>query len=182
MSLKEQLGSKLAPVGIKISEGLLGRPIEKPEYFDRLVRESALTGKTFVVTNDKLTDPYSHVSLGFEEPKFVKDYEPRIKKRTRSVKIGPLEDADVILFILNPEKGMRLIFLLCKKDAEFKCTAAVSGEAIAKVYNEQKPNLTLLCGGARVYGKFKDDEFIISIPKKIYDKIKDKEVPKYKLD
>jgi len=66
-----------------------------------------------------------------------------------------------------------LIFLLGKIEAEFKCAAAVSGEAIAKVYNEQKPNLTLLCGGARVYGKFKDDEFIISIPKKVYDKIKE---------
>ena len=182
MSLKEQLGFKLNPVGIKIASGLLGKAIEKPEYFDKLVRESAVSGKTFIVTNDRLTDPYSHVSLGFEEPKFVKDYEPRIKKRTRSVKIGPLEDADVILFIVNAEQGMRLIFLLGRIEAEFKCAAAVSGEAIAKVYNEQKPNLTLLCGGARVYGKFKDDEFIISIPKKVYDKIKDKEVPKYKLD
>ncbi len=64
--------------------------------------------------------------------------------------------------------------------AEFKCEAAVSGEAIAKVYNENKPNLTLLCGGARVKGKFKDNELLIGIPKKVYDDIKDKKVPIYK--
>lgn len=180
MSLKKELGLKLNPVGIKISEQLLGKPIEKPEYFDKLVKESALTGKTFIVTNDKLTDPYSHVSLGFEEPKYIKDYEPRIKGKTKSVKIGPTEDADVILFILNPEQGMKLTFLLKEIKAEFKCEAAITGEAIAKVYNEQKPNLTLLCGGARVYGKFKDEELVISIPKKKYDEIKDKKVPTYK--
>lgn len=180
MTLKKELGLKLNPVGIKIAGDLLGKPIEKPGYFDKLVRESAVTGKTFIVTNDKLTDPYSHVSLGFEEPKYIKDYEPRIKKKTKSVRIGPLEDADVVLFIVNPEQGMKLTFLLGGIKAEFKCEAAVSGESIAKVYNEQKPNLTLLCGGARIYGKFKDDEFIVGIPKKIYDKIKDKKVPVYK--
>lgn len=176
MSLKKQLGLKLNPVGIKISEDLLGKPIEKPEYFDKLVREAAVSGKTFIVTNDKLTDPYSHISLGFEEPKYIKDYEPRIKKKIKSVKIGPLEDADVILFIVNAEQGMKLTFLLGKIKAEFKCEAAISGEVIAKVYNEQKPNLTLLCGGARIYGKFKDNEFIIGIPYKIYEKIKNKRI------
>ena len=179
MPLKEQLGLKLNPVGIKVSEELLGKPIGKPEYFDKLVREAAVSGKTFIITNDKLTDPYSHVSLGFEEPKYIKDYEPRIKKKTKSVRIGPVEDADVILFIVNAEQGMRLTFLLGKLEADFECEAAIAGEAIAKVYNEQKPNLTLLCGGARIYGKFKDDEFIIGVPKKIYDEIKDKKVPNY---
>ena len=182
MSLKEGLGLKLNPVGIKISEELLGKAIEKPAYFDKLVRESAVTGKTFIATNDKLTDPYSHVSLGFEEPKYIKDYEPRIKIKVKSVKIGPVEDADVVLFIVNPEQGMRFTLLLGEIKAEFKCEAAVSGEAIAKVYNEQKPNLTLLCGGARIYGKFKDNEFLIGIPKKVYDEIKDKKVPTYKME
>ncbi len=180
MPLKKELGLKLNPVGITLSEKLLGKPIEKPEYFDKLVRESATTGKTFIVTSDTLTDPYSHVSLGFEEPRYIKDYEPRIKKKIKSVKIGPVECADVVLLIVNPEQGMRLTFLLKVLNPEFKCEAAISGEAIAKVYNEQKPNLTLLCGGARIYGKFKDDELIISVPKKIYDEIKDKKVPKYK--
>jgi len=177
MTLKEQLG--INPVGIKLSEDLLDGAIEKPEYFDKLIKDTSVEEKTFIVTNDKLTDPYSHVSLGFEEPEYIKDYEPRIKKKIKSVIIGPTEDADVVLFVVNPEQGMRLTFLLKEIKAEFKCEAAVSGEAIAKVYNEQKPNLTLLCGGARIYGKFKDDEFIIGIPKKVYDEIKDKKIPSY---
>ena len=100
MPLKEQLGLKLNPVGIKVSEELLGKPIGKPEYFDKLVREAAVSGKTFIITNDKLTDPYSHVSLGFEEPKYIKDYEPRIKKKIKSVRIVPVEGADVVLFVV----------------------------------------------------------------------------------
>jgi len=180
MSLKEQIGMKLNPVGIKLSEDLLGEPIDREVYFDKLVREAAVNGGTYIVTNDKLTDPYSHVSLGFEEPEFIKDYEPRIKKKIKSVKVGPTDDADVVLFIVNAEQGMRLTHALGEIKAEFKCEAAISGEVIAKVYNEKKVNMTLLCGGARIYGKFNDNEFIIGIPKEVYDKIKDKKVPEYK--
>ena len=180
MSLKQELGLELNPVGIRISEEMLGESIAKPGYFDKFIRQSALSGKTFIVTKDKLTDPYSHVSLGFEEPRYIKDYEPRIKKKTLSVKIGPIDDADLILFIVNAEQGMKLTHMLGEIKAEFKCEAAVSGESIAKVYNEGKPNLTLLCGGARHYGEFKEDEFIISIPRKDYERIKDKKAPKYK--
>ena len=180
MSIKGELGLKLNPVGIKISEELIGTPIEQPEYFDRLVREAAVSGGSFVVTDEKLSDPHSHICLGFKEPMFIKDYGPRITKKVKSVRIGPVEGADVVLFIVNAEQGMRLTFLLGKIEAEFECDAAISGEAIAKVYNGQKPNLTLLCGGARVYGKFRDDEFIIGVPQKIFNKIKDLKVPRYK--
>src|SRR3990167_2449672 len=103
MALKDELGLKLNPVGIRLSEDLLGEPVKKAEYFDKLIREAAVSGKAFIATCEKLTDPYSHVSLGFEEPRFVKDYEPRIKKRIKSVRVGPVGDADVILFIVNAE-------------------------------------------------------------------------------
>jgi hypothetical protein len=50
-------------------------------------------------------------------------------------------------------------------EASMTCEAsAIAGEATALPYMEKKPNLTLLCGGARDIAGFREDELAMGIP------------------
>jgi len=161
--VRSYLGMNHRLVGIKIlEEDVDGEHPEVPMTFCRAVRE-ALAGKKLVVGIDDLDCPSAELCLGFREPMFV-DVEPRIKSKTRAVRIGPLEGADVVLFVLNPEQVMVMSILLGGIKAEFKGEMAICGEAVARVYNEGQPNVSFLCSGARELGGFEAHEVVLSLP------------------
>ena len=161
--LRSYLGMNHRLVGIKIAEeNVDGNHPAVTMTFCRVVRE-ALTGKELVVGIDDLSCPSAELCLGFREPMFV-DVEPRIKTKTKAVRIGPLEDADVVLFVLSPEQVMVMSILLGGIKAEFKGEMAICGEAVAQVYNEGEPNISFLCSGARELGGFEAHEVVLGLP------------------
>jgi uncharacterized protein (DUF169 family) len=114
--VRSYLGLNHRLVGIKISEenvddnpstspstgsgqGSGHRHPAGPMTICRAVRE-ALGGTEFVIGIDDLDCPNAELCLGFREPMFV-DVKPRIKTKTKTVRVGPLEGADVVLFVLN---------------------------------------------------------------------------------
>jgi uncharacterized protein (DUF169 family) len=161
--VRSYLGLNHRLVGIKISEeNLDGNHLAVPTTFCRAVRE-ALGRKELVIGIDDLSCPNAELCLGFREPMFV-DVRPRIKSKTKAVRIGSLEDADVVLFVLNSEQVMIMSILLGGIRAEFKGEMAICGEAVAKVYNEGEPNVSFLCNGARELGGFETHEVVLSLP------------------
>ena len=150
-------------VGIKISkESIDGNHPAVPMTFCRVVREM-LGGKELVIGIDDLSCPNAELCLGFREPMFV-DIEPRIKGKTKAVRIGSLEGENVVLFVLNSEQAMIMSILLGGIKAEFKGEMAICGEAVAKVYSEGEPNVSFLCRGARDLGGFETHEVVLSLP------------------
>jgi hypothetical protein len=126
--------------------------------------------------------------LGFAEPKYV-DLYPRIKPaKTKSVMVAPLEEADlepdVIVVISFPARMMQIVQVLCRAtkkrlEASMTCEAsAIAGEATALPYMEKRPNLTLLCGGARGLAGYAENELALGIPFKDFDKLVDALVEK----
>jgi uncharacterized protein (DUF169 family) len=102
------------------------------------------------------------------------DVGPRIKSRTKAVRIGPLEDADVVLLVLNSEQVMIMSILLGGIKAEFKGEMAICGEAVAKVYNEGEPNVSFLCSGARELGGFETHEVVLGLPYGLFLELPDR--------
>jgi uncharacterized protein (DUF169 family) len=167
------LGMNHRLVGIKISEeNMDGNHPAAPITFCKVVRQ-ALGGKELVVGMDDLSCPNAELCLGFREPMFV-DVGLRIKGKTKTVRIGPLEDADVVLFVLSPEQVMVVSILLGGIKAEFKGEMAICGEAVAKVYNEGEPNVSFLCSGARDLGGFETHEVVLSLPYALFLELPDK--------
>ena len=162
-NLRSYLGMNHHLVGVKIlEENVDGKHPDAPVTFCRAVRE-ALEGKELVIGIGDLDCPSAELCLGFREPMFV-DVEPRIKTKTKAVRIGPLEDADVILLVLNPEQVMVMSILLGGIKAEFKGEMAICGEAVAQVYNTGEPNISFLCSGARELGGFEASEVVLGLP------------------
>jgi uncharacterized protein (DUF169 family) len=161
---------KYHTVGIRIN----GRfdNAHKPQdkmWFCQMVHEAG-SGKEFVIEMDDLACPNAEITLGFREPKYV-EIEPRIKKKVETIKIGSINDADIVLLILDCEQVMILSILLGGLDSSFKGELGVCGEVVAKVYEENKPNLSFLCQGARIFGNFKQNEVILGITKKQFDEL-----------
>lgn len=161
--LRSYLGMNHRLVGVKIlEENVDGHHPAAPMTFCQAVRE-ALAGRELIVEMDDLDCPSAELCLGFREPAFV-DVEPRIKARTKALRVGPLEGADVVLLVLNPEQVMITSILLGGIKAEFKGEMAICGEAVAQVYNQGKPNLSFLCSGARDLGGFEVHELVLGLP------------------
>jgi uncharacterized protein (DUF169 family) len=161
--VRSYLGMNHRLVGVKIlEENVDGKHPDAPVTFCRAVRE-ALEGKELVMEIGDLDCPSAELCLGFREPAFV-DVEPRIKSKTKTVCIGSLEDADVVLFVLNPEQMMIMSILLGGIKAEFRGEMAICGEAVAQVYNEGEPNISFLCSGARELGGFEAHEVVLGLP------------------
>lgn len=188
--VRSYLGLNHRLVGIKISEenvdanpstslragsqaeGSGQRHPAAPMTFCRAVRE-ALGGKELVIGIDDLSCPNAELCLGFREPMFV-EVGPRIKGKTQAVRIGLLENADLVLFVLNSEQVMIMSILLGGIRAEFKGEMAICGEAVAKVYNERQPNVSFLCSGARELGGFETHEVVLSLPYALFLELPDK--------
>ncbi|MDO8671507.1 MAG: DUF169 domain-containing protein, partial [Dehalococcoidia bacterium] len=93
-SIRSYLGMTLKPVGIKILSADADEKFRptKPIHYCRAVREAA-KGQTYLIKLGDEACAEAEVVLGFRDPKYV-DIEPRIKTRTKAIRIGPLQDAD----------------------------------------------------------------------------------------
>lgn len=172
-AIRSYLGMNHRLAGIRIAgENMDGNHPAIPVTFCRAVRE-ALGGKELVIGTDDLSCPNAELCLGFREPMFV-DIGPRIQSKTKMVRIGPLDGADVVLFVLNPEQVMIMSILLGGIRAEFKGERAICGEAVAKVYNEGKPNVSFLCNGARELGGFEAHEVVLGLPYALFLELPDR--------
>ncbi|MBI2859389.1 MAG: DUF169 domain-containing protein [Chloroflexi bacterium] len=177
-TISEYLGMTMRPVGVKlykqgdtVDAGAFDKP-EKRMTFCRFVREAA-KGKNYLMRLENLDCANAEVSLGFREPKYVK-IEPRIAADTGALRIGPVDGADVVMLVLNAEQVMTLSILLDGVKAEFKGNMAVCGEAMAQVYNTGKPNVTVLCNGARTFGTYETNEIIMALPARTFEDLPSK--------
>ncbi len=160
------------PVGVKIyleddkvDDAGFAAP-EKRMTFCKFVREAS-HGKDFLLRMKDIDCLNAEVALGFREPNYV-NIEPRIKEKAAAVRVGPVEDADLVLLVLNPEQIMITAILLDGFNAKFKGDMAVCGEATAYVYNNHQPNVTFLCNGARLFGGYEGNELVVSLPYDIF--------------
>lgn len=173
-----------SPVAIKISDKEIGgsRP-KAPSLFCEFVRKAAHEGESYVITENDLHNFTARVILGFTEPKYVDIY-PRVKPaRTKSVLVAPLEkieqEPDVVATITDPARMMQILQVLyrvTRKRLEASMTSeasAIAGEATALPYVEKRPNLTLLCGGARSIAGYKENELAVGIPFETFLKLVD---------
>jgi uncharacterized protein (DUF169 family) len=164
-----------SPVAIKISDKEIKEPRPKaPSLFCEFVRKAAHEGEPCAITENDLHNFTARVILGFTEPKYVDIY-PRVKPvRTKSVLVAPLEkieqEPDVVVTITDPARMMQVLQVLhraTRKRLEASMTSeasAIAGEVTALPYVEKKPNLTLLCGGARTIAGYKENELALGIP------------------
>lgn len=166
-TIRSYIGSKHKLVGVKIlnEEDKKGnnRPA-KPMRYCQFIREAAVKGNEFTIDVSDIACPNAEICLGFIEPKYV-DIQPRIAPaNTKSIRIGKIKDADVVLAVLNPKQMMDLSVLLNGIKAEFHGEMAVCGEATAKVFMDKEPNVSFFCNGARMFAGFRDNEVIIGMP------------------
>lgn len=170
------------PVAVKISSQQLdgGRP-KQPSLFCDFVRRAAYGGEAVAINESDLQNFSARIILGFAEPKYADIY-PRITPAmTKTIVVAPLDkasqDPDVVIIVTNPARMMevlRVIFRITQKRLESSITcmaSAVAAEATAIPYMEKKPNLTLLCGGARTIGGYQDEELAMGIPFGIFTKV-----------
>ncbi len=162
--IKEYLKLNSEVVGVRLLKDDIaeGHPTEG-QFYCWFVRESAVSGKGFNLSEKDFTCPNPELCLGLREPKYV-EVELRVKEKFRTVQVGDAENADVLLFIVNPRQLMELSILLGGITASFRGETAVCGEATARCYIEKKPSLTLLCHGARDFSGYKDDEMVLAVP------------------
>jgi uncharacterized protein (DUF169 family) len=120
--------------------------------------------RDIIVTGDDLSCPAAELTLGFREPRYA-DIQPRVSRPVRAVRIGPLQEADVVLLLLNPHQVMVLAILLGGMTAEFRGEMALCGEAVARVVNSGEPNLTFPCPGARELGGFQQNDVVVGLPR-----------------
>lgn len=181
-TIRGYLGLRYHLVGVKIRKNdIQGKEEQfKPEKqmaFCHMVRIASLHGKTFLYDETDEVCPTAEIVLGFREPKYV-HVELRVKPSdTRSILVAPLdqmdEEPDVILATLTPKQMMDLTVILHAGKHElmsvgFKGEAACA-EFTAKPYMERKPNISVLCNGARViYSDFRDNEVILGAPAETY--------------
>lgn len=172
----------LSPVSITIHTDEVNlEPPEESTRFCRFVRKSAELRESYSIEEENLSNFTAPVILGFSEPRYT-DVRPRIEpSETKAVTIGPLEnekaEPDVVVVITNPATMMEVLQVyhqMSGERLESSCTSkgsAIAGEATALPYMEGKPNLTLLCGGARSIGGFEEDELAIGFPYDIFQKL-----------
>lgn len=164
-----------SPVAVRISDKELDGPRpDSPSRFCDFVRTVAYKREKLVITEKDLSNFTAKIILGFTEPKYV-DISPRIEPaKTKSIELITLEESEgkphVIVTITNPARMMEIVQTLhrtTKKMLESSMTSAgsaIAGEATALPFTEGRPNLTLLCGGARTIGGYRKDELAIGIP------------------
>jgi len=180
-TLRSYLGLKYHLVGIKLmmNDGGMKGPLppKTPMAFCQLVRTASSKGDSFLYGLDYEKCPTAQVVLGFRDNKYLKVDRRVTPPETRQVLISPLDDIgdmpEVVLAILTPRQMMDLTLVLKSMEngpllAEFTGEHACA-EFFAKPYIERKPNVSLLCGGAReIYSDFRDSEIIFGAPLQVY--------------
>lgn len=162
--IKSYLGMEHNVVGVKICvddvpEG--ERPADKMT-FCQIVAE-AMKGRQLVLTPDELSCTSAELALGFREPKYA-NVEPRIKRNVKAVKVGPVEGADVVLFVLDSKQTMTMAILFGGLKAEFKGEMAFCGEAVAKVFESGEANVSFLCNGSRNNAGYTESQVVLGLP------------------
>ncbi len=176
--IRSYIGSKYKLVGVKIlKEADRKEKPAKPMRYCQFVKDASL-GKTFEIELSDLTCPNAELALGFVSPRYV-DVQPRIMpSETKTVRVGPIEDSDVVLMIVTPKQMMDIAVLIGGTSASFKGEIAVCGEATAVPYMAKKPNVSFLCNGARIFAGYKDSEIILGLPygdaRKLAEKIEER--------
>ena len=161
--IRSYLGMKHNLVGIKFfHEDIQGESLPKSARFCPF-NPQILSGNTYVIKEDDLDCPTGELVMGLRQSKYA-HIEPSIKEKFKAVRIGPIDDADVVLFLVNADQAMNLSILLVGILAEFKGELAICGEAVAKVYLDQKPNISMLCNGARMFGGFAKNDMVVGMP------------------
>lgn len=98
------------------------------------------------------------------------------------VVVMPLEeyqfDPDVVLFILNPYQGMRIIqgytyHYRAIKNIKITGNSGICSECTAVPYDTNDLNISLLCSNTRFSAKWCDDELGIGMPFNMFDRIFD---------
>lgn len=183
--IRSHLGLRYHLVGVKIfrngyrNKGEAAKP-DKFTAYCNMLRIAAQDGVAFQYGVSDEACPTAKIVLGFQDSKYS-DVEPRVKPpETKGILISPLslldDEPDVIHTILTPRQMMELTpFIRAgKKELLYfglKGEAACS-EFTAIPYMEHKPNISLLCNGARnVYSDFRDNELILGAPPEVYIKI-----------
>jgi uncharacterized protein (DUF169 family) len=160
--VQDFLGLSHRPVGIHIEEGLRRtEPSSLPRRFCILEREDLSGGARAFCLGD-VECPGAGLALGLVEPAYA-GVEPRIHAGVSSVRVGPVDGADQILFTVTPRQAMALAVLT--GGIEGRCTGshAVCGEVIACVHETGQPHLSLLCLGMRELCGFRDEELVVGV-------------------
>lgn len=165
--IKRFIDTSHNPVGVQILEGAEHvDPSTAPQRFCILERED-LAGAKHVFHFGDLECPGAALALGMTQPQYV-EVDPRIHHPVVAVRVGPLEEADVVLFTVTPRQAMILAILMGGIEAHCKGEHAVCGEVIARVYESGQPHMSLLCQGMRALCGFQDDELVIGIPRDLF--------------
>ncbi len=180
-----------SPVAVKIlkSEEKGNSNVNAPKRYCEMVKRCASLGEEYIFGISNLSCLNAEITLGFTAPEYVEIY-PRLETGTKTVKLAPLEkcsfEPDAILIIGTPRKIMRIATTISRMrnstplGAKFKGEFALCGECTAIPISEQKINLSLLCGGARIYGGFRDEELAMGFPfedfKEVVQSLKEKTV------
>lgn len=180
-TIKKHLGLEHDLVGVKISNNGdstgEGRRLKKKMRFCQMVWATSTGKEHFTFGVDDLDCPDAIVSLGFQEPTFIK-VETRIDPAdTKVIEVAPAKEMgnpDIVLAILNPKQLMDLSMLLGGIEAKFEGNRAVCGEATAVPYMTKKPNISPLCGGSRKFAKYKDSELVFGAPLEAMEKLEEK--------
>jgi len=116
--------------------------------------------------------PSPELALGFVRPRYVK-IEDILENGTKCVEVSVMKDgldADVVLFLVDAEQAMKIIATLNRgAPLNFKVSSsmALCRDATAIPILTGKPNISLLCGGARMYGRFDKNIFALGVPIKM---------------
>jgi len=167
-TIRSYIGSKYRLVGVKIlseeDKKDNDKRLAKPMRYCQFIRDAVVKGSEFTINLSDISCPNAEICLGFIEPKYV-DIQPRIMPaNTKAIRIGKIEDSDVVLAIVTPKQMMDLSVLLNGIKAEFHGEMGVCGEATAKVFMNKTPNVSFLCNGARMFAEFRDNEVILGMP------------------
>ena len=170
LKLQEYLGMSRRPVGVKILRpgevpvGYAFDQLDSRAPFCRFVSEAA-GGKNFIMTLDDLKCNNAELTLGLREPHYG-EIGLRIPGKVAALRIGPLEDADVVMLVLQPAQAMTASLIVEGIQMRFRRNRAVCGDNMAEVFDSGKPRLSFLCVGSRTSGGFGPDELVLSLPYK----------------
>ena len=180
-NLRSYLGLRYHLVGVKLIKNscdMKGAFQPKvPMAFCQVVRLASTSRNSFLYGLEYEKCSTAQVVLGFRDLKYGKTDRKVITPETRKVLISSLDEIgdapEVVLAILTPKQMMDLTILLQagKKSplvAEFTGERACA-EFFSKPFMEGKPNMSLLCDGAReIYSDFRDSEIVFGAPLKFY--------------
>lgn len=168
--LQEYLGMPGRPVGVKVlrpgedTDNVGFDQLSSRAPFCRFVSEAA-KGKNFIMRLDDLKCNNAELTLGLREPHFG-EIGLRIPGRVAALRIGPLEDADVVMLILQPAQVMTAALIIEGINLRFRRNKAVCGDNMAEVFNSGEPRISFLCVGSRTSGGYKSEELVLSLPYK----------------